>query len=301
MPRDVDLNLLRALEAIVDEQSVTKAAQRLGLSQPAMSAALAKLRRHFHDDLLVRVGNTYEPTALARDVLGPTSRALQEAQRAFFREDHFDPATTERTFSVVMSDYATTVLGPPVMRRMRAQSPKSRLDIHTMGPWIVDGAPDSLRMLDLLVLPHGFVRDLPYRDLFEDDWVCIVSADQPVSSHELTVESLEDMGWVTTFDGGPATMLATQQLRARGVQPRMEVVTENFLTVGPLVEGSTCIALVQERLAQLLARSSAIRILPCPFEATPLVESMWWHPMFEDDPAHAWLRSLFIESAIEIQ
>jgi len=98
MTHNVDLNLLRALEAILDEQSVTKAAARLGLSQPAMSASLGKLRRHFGDELLTRVGNTYEPTPLARELLRPTSIALRAAGRVFFRDAEFDPATSTRTF-----------------------------------------------------------------------------------------------------------------------------------------------------------------------------------------------------------
>ena len=301
MARDVDLNLLRALDAILDEQSVTKAAIRLGLSQPAMSASLQKLRRHFKDDLLTRVGNVYEPTPLARELLAPTSTALRAATTVFFRDEDFDPATSSRTFSVVMSDYSTAVLGPPVARRLHDQSPGSRLYIYTLSPALVDGAPESMRSHDLIVIPHGFLADLPHQDVYEDDWVCIVSSDNEDVGDALTVDALVKMPWVLTFHQRTAFTTAVQQLRMQGVEPNVDIVTENYLTVGSLVAGSPRVALLQERLGQLLARSGGVRVLPCPFDADPLIETIWWHPMYDTDPGHLWLRDLFRQSGIEIQ
>ena len=302
MARDVDLNLLRALDAILDEQSVTKAAVRLGLSQPAMSASLGKLRRHFKDELLTRVGNTYEPTPLARELLEPTSTALRAATTVFFLDAEFDPSTSSRTFSVVMSDYSTAVLGPPVTRRIHEVSPSSRLYIHPLSPDLVDGAPESMRSHDLVVIPHGFLAaDVPHQDVYEDDWACIVSADNDDVGDELSVEDLVRMPWVLTFHQRTAFTTAVQQLRMQGVEPNVEVVTENYLTLGALVTGSRRVALVQERLAELLARSGGLRVLPCPFDADPLIETIWWHPMYENDPAHVWLRDVFRQSGIEIQ
>jgi DNA-binding transcriptional LysR family regulator len=301
MTRDVDLNLLRALDAILEEQSVTKAAQRLGLSQPAMSASLGKLRRHFHDELLTRVGNAYEPTPLAKELLEPTSLALRSATGVFFRDEEFDPAKSARSFSVVMSDYSTVVLGPPVTRRLSEQSPNSRLYIHLLTPGLVEAAPESMRPHDLVMIPHGFLFDMPHQDVYEDDWACIVSADNDEVGPSLSPEDLARMPWVLTFHQRAHYTTAVQQLRLKGIEPNVEVVTENYLTLGPLVAGSPRVAIVQERLARLLAASGGIRVLPCPFDADPLVETIWWHPMYDNDPAHRWLRDLFRQSGIEIQ
>jgi DNA-binding transcriptional LysR family regulator len=299
--REVDLNLLRALDAILEEQSVTKAAARLALSQPAMSASLGKLRRHFGDELLTRVGNSYEPTPLARELLEPTRVALRAADRVFVREAEFDPLTSARDFSLVMSDYCTETLGPAIVRRMREGSPRSRVYIHAISPVIVDGAPESLRTQDLVVLPHGFLTDLPHRDIYEDDWACIVSSDNAKIGDRLTIEDLTEMPWVVTFNQRTAFTTAVQQLRMQGVEPNVEVVTENYLTLGALVAGSDRVALVQERLGHLLARSGNIRVLPVPFAADPLVETMWWHPMYDGDPAHRWLRDVVVAAGIEVQ
>jgi DNA-binding transcriptional LysR family regulator len=108
------------------------------------------------------------------------------------------------------------------------------------------------------------------------------------------------MPWVLTYNQRTAFTTAVQQLRMQGLEPQTEVVTENYLTLGPLISGTDRVALVQERLGQLLARSGGVRVLPVPFDADPLVETMWWHPMYEVDPAHRWLREIVIEAGIEI-
>lgn len=298
--RDVDLNLLRALQAILDEQSVTKAAAQLGLSQPAMSASLAKLRRHFNDDLLVRVGNAYESTPLARQLLEPASAALRAVNNVFIWDSVFDPSTTTREFSVVMSDYAASVLGPPISRRLNERAPNARLVIRSMRPEIVDQAPESMRNYDLIVMPHGFLQDLHSRDIYEEEWVCVLGSQADVEQ-SLTVADLGRLPWVLTWNQRQAFTTAVQQLRISGVEPQVSVVTEGYLVVGPILEGTDRIAVVQNRLAHWLAAAHHLRIMQCPLELAPLIEAMWWHPIHHDDPAHIWFRELFREAGIEVQ
>ncbi|WP_457253928.1 LysR family transcriptional regulator [Pedococcus sp. P5_B7] len=300
MPRNVDLNLLPALQAILEEQSVTRGAARLGLSQPAMSASLGKLRRHFRDELLTRNGNVYELTPLAQQLIEPTHTAIRAVGRLFANEGEFDPATADREFTVVMSDYATEALAPTVSRLLRAASPASRLHINSITPQIVDTAPDSMRTRDLIVMPHGFLTGLSHRDLYEDDWVCIVSADDESASRQLTMDDLANRPWAVTFHQRTAFTTSVQQLRMQGVEPNVEVVTENYLTLGSLVAGTNRIAVVQERLGRILERKGEVRVLPPPFAADPLVETMWWHPTYDNDAAHKWFRDLFITAGIEI-
>jgi DNA-binding transcriptional LysR family regulator len=300
MPRNVDMNLLAPLQALLEERSVTRAAARLGLSQPAMSASLGKLRRHFHDEILTRNGNVYELTPLANELLEPTEGALRAVQRVFSQEGHFDPATDEREFCVVMSDYVTAVLGPVVSRKLKEVSPRSRLTIQSLSPHVVDTAPDSVRNIDLLVMPHGFLNGLSHRDLYEDEWVCLVSADRGPEDDELSVEDLARRPWAVTFRQPTAFTTAVQQLRMQGIEPQAEVVTESYVSLGPLVAGTDRVALVQERLGELLAKTGTVRVIPCPFAADPLVEAMWWHPSYDDDHTHSWFRGLFVAAGIEI-
>jgi DNA-binding transcriptional LysR family regulator len=109
---------------------------------------------------------------------------------------------------------------------------------------------------------------------------------------------LGELGWVTLFNGPTAFTPASQQLRLIGVEPRVEVVVDGFLAMPFLVAGTNRVALIQQRLAHLLAATAGVRVLPCPFEVVPLTEALWWHPMYRTDPAHAWLRSVFQAAGI---
>jgi len=127
--------------------------------------------------------------------------------------------------------------------------------------------------------------------------VCIVSADHPAVQDGLTVEDLETLPWVVTFHGPTAATPASRQMRMRGIEPRVQVVTENFLTVPGLVAGSNRVALLQRKLVDLLPIDVGVRALPCPVEVGQLVEAMWWHPVYDDDPEHAYLRDVVVRAA----
>jgi DNA-binding transcriptional LysR family regulator len=294
---NLDLNLLVTLDTLLRERNVTRTSQALGVSQPAVSAALARLRRHFGDELLNRIGNAYELTPLAARLAVLTAPALAAVRRVFDASAELDPGTLVREFTVVASDYAAAVLGPHVMRRIAEQAPGVRLHLRQTSPEAVDHAADTLRTADGLLIPHGFVTDLPYLDLYTDHWVCIVSAGNPHVGAELTLEQLGRLGWVVLFNGPTAFAPAARQLSMIGIEPRVEVVVDGFLAMPFLVAGSNRVALIQQHLADRLAPLADIRVLPCPFEVVPLTEALWWHPMYRNDPAHVWLRTVFAEAA----
>jgi DNA-binding transcriptional LysR family regulator len=292
----LDLNLLVSLDALLQERSVTRAAARMGLSQPALSASLARLRRHFGDELLTRVGNEYRLTPLAVQLRELARLALSGVERVFAAQTEFDPAKSTREFTLLVSDYVVAVLGDTVAALLAEEAPNARLRLTANTPSAVDRAEQVLLSTDLLVLPHGFVSDLSHRDLYRDEWVCVVAADNEMVGEELTVENLETLPWVVTFHGPTAATPASRQMRMRGIEPNVQVVTENFLTVPGLVAGSNRIALLQRRLVDLLPVNLGIRALPPPVEVGQLVEAMWWHPAFDDDPEHAYLRDLVVRA-----
>jgi DNA-binding transcriptional LysR family regulator len=296
----LDLNLLVALDALLQQQSVTRAAEQMRLSQPALSASLARLRRHFGDDLLTRVGNDYRLTPLAVQLKERTRVALAGVERVFTAQPDFEPATSTREFSLLMSDYAVAVLGDTIARLLSEEAPTARLRFAAHTPPLVDRAEQVLLSDDLMIIPHGFVTDLLHRDLYRDDWVCLVSADNPHVRQELTVANLKTLPWVVTFHGPTAATLAARQMRMLGIEPRVQVVTENFLTVPGLVAGSDRIALVQRRLADRIPATLGVRALSCPFDAAPLVEAMWWHPVYDQDPEHRFLRDLLVRAASDV-
>jgi DNA-binding transcriptional LysR family regulator len=299
--KDIDLNLLPALFALLTERNVTRAAERLGLSQPAVSQSLARLRRHFQDDLLVRSGNTHLLTPLAEQILARATVALPATNRVFDTSPDFDPATSDREFTVLMSDYALGVLGPELSRRLDDEAPRVRLYIRPTTRNDVDGAAETLRIADLLILPHGFVTDLPHRDLYEDEWLCLVSADNTTIGNELTLQQLSELPWVLTYHRGTQYTTAAQELRMHGVELNVRTVCESYALLPALVAGTGRIALIQRQLGERMAAAGTVRVLPCPFEAAPLVEAMWWHPMNDTDAGHLWLRELFAVTARQIQ
>jgi DNA-binding transcriptional LysR family regulator len=292
----LDLNLLVSLDALLQERSVTRAAARMGLSQPALSASLARLRRHFGDELLTRVGNEYRLTPLAVQLRELARLALTGVERVFDAQTEFDPAKSTREFTLLVSDYVVAVLGDAVAALLAEEAPSARLRLTANTPAAVDRAEQVLLSTDLLVLPHGFVSDLSHCDLYRDEWVCVVAAENEMVGDELTVENLETLPWVVTFHGPTAATPASRQMRMRGIEPNGAVITENFLTVPGLVAGSNRIALLQRRLVEQLPVNLGIRALPPPVEVGQLVEAMWWHPAFDDDPEHAYLRDLVLRA-----
>ena len=293
----LDLNLLVALDALLQQRSVTRAAAQMGLSQPALSASLARLRRHFGDELLTRVGNEYRLTPLAVQLKERARVALSGVERVFTAQPEFDPASADREFSLLVSDYMVAVLGDTIAEVLAAEAPRSRLRYVANTPERVDRAGQVLTGIDLLVIPHGFVTDLAHRDLYRDDWVCVVSADNTAVGGELTLDQLASLPWVVTYHGPTASTPAGRQLRMLGIEPHVQVVTENFLTVPGLVAGTERIGLLQRRLVDLLPLNAGIRALPPPFDAAPLIEAMWWHPMYDADPGHRYLRDVVVRAA----
>jgi DNA-binding transcriptional LysR family regulator len=293
----LDLNLLVSLDALLQQRSVTRAAAQMGLSQPALSASLGRLRRHFGDELLTRVGNEYRLTPLAVQLKELTRIALSGVERVFTAQPEFDPASSIREFTFLVSDYWVAVLGETVAELLAEEAPNARLRFTANTPSAVDRADQLMLTTDLLVLPHGFVTGLSHRDLYRDEWVCVVAADHPAVAEGLTVEHLETLPWVVTFHGPTAATPAERQMRMRGIEPRVRIVTEQFLTVPSLIAGSDRIALLQRRLFELLPLNMGIRALPPPVEVGPLLEAMWWHPVYDDDPEHAYLRDLVVRAA----
>lgn len=296
----LDLNLLVALDALLQERSVTRAAARMGLSQPALSASLARLRRHFGDELLTRVGNDYRLTPLAGQLKERARIALSGVERVFVAQPDFDPASSTREFSLLVSDYIQTMLGGALARLFAAEAPHGRLRFSANTPDRVDRADQVLLSTDLLVLPHGVVTDVSHADLYRDEWVCVVSADNDAVGDELTVAHLESLPWVVTYHGPTASTMAGRQMRTLGIEPRVQVVTETFLTVPGLIAGSDRIALLQRRLVDTLPPDAGIRALRPPFEAGHIVEAMWWHPVYDQDPGHRYLRDLLVRAAAVI-
>lgn len=296
----VDLNLLPALEALLEEASVTRASRRLGLSQPALSASLARLRRHYGDELLRRVGNSYELTPLALALKQRAAAALDGVDRVFAAQPVFDPQTATREFVLLGSDYGMAIVGRAVSRLLAERAPRLRLRLGQHTPQVVDHAHEALRTIDGILLPHGVLLDLPSTDLYEDRWMILLAADHPQVGATISMELLASLPWAMVYHAPTAFAPAARQLQMLGVEPRVQVVIESFFALPEVLAGTDRIALVQGRLAERLTAAGDVRVVACPFDAVPLVQALWWHPMYQLDPAHVWLRELLAEACGEL-
>jgi DNA-binding transcriptional LysR family regulator len=301
---NLDLNLLVALRELLRERSVTRAAERLGVTQPAASAALSRLRRHFGDELLVRDKGEYTLTALGVQLAEQSEAACAAAERLFAASTHFDPATSEREFTLVMADYTIVVMGEILSQLIQKAAPRARLHIRLVRETLTTEYADGIRFIDGMVAPRAFGFSLPGTrsvELFRDRWVCLISARNPaLDAGELRLADLARLPWVAPYYRShphPSAAPIMRQLALLDIRPRIAVRVESYLAVPHFVAGTDRIALMQERLAAPLADRMDLRVLECPGNPEPIVEALWWHRQYEDDIAHAWLRRLIIEAA----
>ncbi|GAA5044700.1 DNA-binding transcriptional LysR family regulator [Thermocatellispora tengchongensis] len=291
----LDLPQLHALHALLTERSVTGAAARLGRSQPTLSSSLARLRRHFGDELLTRSGNHYALTRFAEQLRPLTTVAVAAVERVFGAEAEFDPAQTRREFTVVSSDHGISVVGGPLVARVAREAPGARIRFIPVTPESISRKEEFYHTVDGVFMPHGYL-DLPRNiDLYTDRWVCVVAAGNSRVGERLTMADLHELPWVATFHDPLGRAPAWRQMELLGVSPRVCAVAESFLALPQLVRHGEAIALLQERVAALVASGPEFRIMECPFEAVPLVEAFWWHPLHDDDPGHTWLRRCMSE------
>ena len=296
----LDLNLLVPLDALLRERSVTKAAARLGLSQPTVSASLARLRRHFGDELLTREGNSYELTPLAKQLVEQTARALSLADEVFLPHAVFDPGFTRREFTLIASDVHVATLGRELAALVSERAPGVRLRFLISTAELIRRSEEYLGEADAVMMPHGLLGDNPSIELYEERWVCVVSSDS-VESEPPTVEELGDRPWVMPFHFPWQGFSPLRRLRGYGMDPRVDIAVENFLSIPHLVIGTDRAALVPAHVLELCgAVGGGLTAVELPFGSGRLMESLWWHPRHDRDPAHVWLRRTAAEAGARL-
>lgn len=302
----LDLNLILVLRELLRERNVTRAAERVGVTQPAVSAALSRLRRHFDDELLVRVNRGYVLSPLAMQLQRQVEEIYAAAERLFATGAGFDPATTEREFTVMMADYTVDILGGALSRLFEHSAPYATLRIRQVPEALAQEMPDLVRRVDGIVAPERSQGMSPLRsaELFRDEWVCVTSADSGLpAAGAPTFDELKDASWVVPFyrnENSPLAPPAIRQLSALGIRPHVAIGVESYLAVPRLIAGTSRVALMQRRLATLFAGQLDLRVWPCPGDPEPIVEVLWWHEDLDADPGHAWLRKSLTELAAKL-
>jgi DNA-binding transcriptional LysR family regulator len=291
-----DLNLLVVFDVLLAERSVTRAAARLGLSQPAVSNALSRLRDALGDPLFVRTPQGMAPTPRALAFEGPLRLALDRVAGALAGDVTFDPGTSRRSFVLAATDYVQFVLLPPLIRRLEREAPGIVLTVQPVlqrHPWheLEAGAID-LSLSAARAVPKGLHR----RWLFRDRVVCIVRRDHPRARGGLTLDRYLSLSHVEALPVG-AQGLADEVLATRGHVRRIAVTVPHFLVAPHVVLTTDYVFTLAARIATPIAESYPLRALPLPFEMPEIRVSAHWHERVQGDPAHRWLRQVIAEVA----
>ncbi|GAB2456668.1 LysR family transcriptional regulator [Jatrophihabitans fulvus] len=290
--RRMDLNLLLPLNALLEHRHVTRAAEAVGIGQSAMSAALARLRRAFDDPLLVRNGRAHELTPMGRSLVDPVRTTLMAMEDLLATRPHFDPATDERTFTIVASDYVTLVLLRPLLERLYDEAPKVAVNVVPVTGTTATDLEHS--QVDLVIMPReletGSMPSFPSRSLFTDRYVAAVWKDHREVGDVIDREQLQRLRYVrywATTGGGAFVDL---QLANLGIRTEVALSTHSFTLVPWMLPGTSLFAFVHERLLRATSVRRELRVVECDVPLRPIVETMYWHPVFHSDPAHHWLR-----------
>jgi DNA-binding transcriptional LysR family regulator len=302
--REVDANLLLALHALLEERNLTHAGERMTMSQPAMSGALARLRKHFDDELLVRVGRGFELSPMAERLKPAVEEAVEAAEALLSNQRDFDPATSNKRFTVSMSEYAMTVLAEPLTRIFAEQAPGCTLALDPLDVRR-DQVETQLMRRDLVVAPIGF--DFPGRTqpIFTDELVCLVAADHPrLKDGALTLDDLMAMPHaVAEFAAaGDRRRPLEVEVEDKGLGGRNVLVqVTSLLTLPFAVAGTDMCAFVPSRLARRCVEILDLVVAETPMDPVRITEAAHWHPRREKDPAGVWLRGLLYDVAIHLE
>lgn len=301
--RNVDLNLLVILDALLNERNVSRAGERIGLSQSAMSAALARLRDLFNDPILIRVGRDLALTHNAEALIEPLRETLGRIEQTLLQNREFDPKTDTRSFSIAASDYAVLVLLAPFVRALSVEAPN--VTVH-----LLPRSRDAARMLqtdqaDLVIEPSDLFgkTDFPSTPLMSDRWLCAVDASNPHAAQKrITKETFLELPHVIYGIGADRQPnLADKHLLQMGIQRRIGATVESFLLVPFLIQGTQFVSTVLERTVRLLANIPSIVTLEPPFALPDIHETMYWHPRHTTDSGHRWLRERLISVAADLK
>ena len=296
--RRADLNLLRALFALLEERHVTRAAKRCFLSQPAMSRALDRLRETFGDELLIRVGRRYERSARGERVLRDLETLLPRLD-LLLEGEQFDPAQSEERFRLTMTDHACAVVLPDLVRRVSSVAPKSRLEVV---PWHDERFEDvEAGRLDLVLDVAGAPPKLKSEILFHDLFVCVAATRHPFKKGRFTLnEYLKYRHVVVEVLSGQQTPV-DRPLAVLGLKRSVGLVLPYFQPACLAVAQSNMILTTPNRLARQLERTAAVRVIKAPPELPGFNYEMTWHARLTADPAHAWFRDQIRQVARQLR
>ena len=295
-----DLNLLIALDTLLREKNITRAAEKVFVSQPAMSAALHRLRDYFGDPLLIRVGREMELSPRGQSLVEPVREALLLIQATLGTQPTFTAATTQREFTLIMSEEAVPDLLPALLERVSSEAPGIRINIELVTQSALSRLEygdvdlclclDSLRLFEARAFPDTLrsVRLRPVR------WICAVDRDHPTVGDSISAEQYFSLPHVFGRPNGYTASAQELVRRLLDIELQVHITVPSLLHLPLVLRGTRMVATLPERVAQMVSATLPIKTFPLPVETPTMHEILLWHKRNESDPAHAWLRELVI-------
>lgn len=293
----IDLNLLAALDTLLAVRSVTRAAERMHMTQSAMSGVLARLREHFDDQLLVQVGRTMRLTPRAESLVQPVREIILKVDSTLGADPGFDPATARRHFVIIASDYVSNVLMAEALRRISLDAPGLTFDVRPTHTSMAEDLDQG--RADLLVTPaHLALTGHPRAVLFEDTYHVIACHQHPDLRDGLSLEQYQSLGHVVyQNERGANPWFEQWYANQHGDTRRIEVVAHGFILMPRFIVGTRRIATIQSRLAMQFEQSMPIQLFEPPMTTPRLTEILQWHRYRDDDPGTQWVRDQIIAVA----
>jgi DNA-binding transcriptional LysR family regulator len=301
--RRADLNLLAVFEVLMQERNVTRAARRLGLSQPAVSAALGRLRRDLGDPLLVRSGRGMRPTARAEQLIRSVSQAFDSIQSTVAGDAIFVPARASRSFTLMLSDIGEIIYLPRLIQRVQKEAPGIQISVRRLARPLM-AHELSVGSVDLAL---GWVERVPaevcQHPLFNVTFVCILRPDHPRIGSKLSLAQFISE-WhlvVGRHDPGPDTFFRSLdgnlvgELTRKGLERKVAMRVPHFLAVPNIIAATDLLCVVPRMLAEIYAAQGQVRFLPLPLKVESFSVSQFWHKRFDSDQGNAWLREVIRE------
>eukprot|EP01035_Chromulina_nebulosa_P021199 gene21199-27462_t len=297
--KNLDLNLLVAFDTLIRLRNVSRAADEMFITQSAMSNALNRLREYFDDPLLIQVGRRLELSPLAASLELPLRDIIVRIEAAVLSTPSFVPAESNRTISLVVSDYTLQTIGPPFVARVAASAPGLKLDFKPQ-----QNFPHMLLErgeADLLIAPTVFCSpNHPSEVLFEDEIACVVDAKNALAQGQVTEEQFLAAGHVVMQPPNGGESFAQRICHQLGLTIRIDVTTFSFAALPSLVRGTNRVALVQNRLAERMILMGGLKVIDVPLVFPRLQQSVQWHSFRTRDPALVWLRTQLGDAACDV-
>ncbi|GLO16029.1 LysR family transcriptional regulator [Pseudomonas putida] len=293
--RDLDLNLLLVFNQLLIDRKVSTAAENLGLTQPAMSNALKRLRTVLHDELFVRTYQGMEPTPYALQLAEPVTTAIHTLRDAFARQDTFDPRTSNRRFTMAMTDIGEIYFMPKLMDAFASLAPGCTIStLRNSTDTLAEGLQNGAIDLAVGLLPHlqaGFFQ----RRLFHHHYVCLCRKGHPATRQPLTVERFVGFDHVNVVAANTGHGEVDTFYARAGVVRNIRLEVPHFVAVGHILQRTDLLATVPERFAASCEVPFGLTVLPPPVELPNIEINLFWHGRFNKDPANKWLRQLMCD------